>query len=478
MPYKRQWNHRTKIVCTLGPATNTTAIIEKLIRSGMNVARLNRSHGTFDEHVHYIQMVRDAARRLNINVAILIDLPGPKYRTGKMKNASAILEKGSEVTLTSRNIAGDNKLIPLNFPNLSRDVEIGNTILVDDGAIQLRVQDIRGQDVISRVIVGGTLTPGRGVVVPGMRISGPFLTSVLLENLDFAIQQKPDYIALSFVTKAEEVEQVRDILKQKNSDIAIISKIERGEAVRHFDKILEVSDGVMVARGDLGVEIPLKNIPLVQKEIIRRSNMAGKAVITATQMLESMINSPRPTRAEVTDVANAILDGTDAIMLSAETSVGKYPVQSVKMMFEIARVTEQHLPYEQLLVQRGNWLENKTDELISYNACNTAHWLKAAAIVAFTQSGSTARRVSKYRPRTPVLAITPNQEIAGRLILCWGVQAFQIPNPTSVDDLFNIGTNLAIKLGIAKSRDLIVITGGLPVGVAGTTNLLKVQEIL
>jgi len=282
---------------------------------------------------------------------------------------------------------------------------------------------------------------------------------------------------LSFVSRPEEVEQVRAILKRNHSDIPIISKIERREAVKHFNKILAVSDGIMVARGDMGVEIPLRNVPLVQKEIIRKCNIAGKAVITATQMLESMVNSPRPTRAEVTDVANAIMDGTDAIMLSAETSVGKYPVQSVKMMFEIARETEQNLPYEQLLAQRGRWLEHQTDELISYNACYTAYWLKAVAIVAFTQSGSTARRISKYRPRIPVVAITPNQEIAGRLILYWGVQAFQIPNPSSIDDLFNIGTNLVQKLGIAKPGDLIVISGGLPVGTTGTTNLLKVQEI-
>jgi pyruvate kinase len=477
MPHKIHWNQRTKIVCTLGPGVNKPAMIEQLIRAGMNVARLNLSHGTLDEHAHYIRMVRECARRLDSNVAILMDLPGPKYRTGEMQNESAKLKKGSLVTLTGRRIKGDDKIIPINFPSLSQDVKIGSKILVDDGAIQLRVRDVRGKDVVCKVVVGGLVTLGRGVVVPGRPISGPFLTANLRENLDFAIQQQPEYIALSFVSRPEEVEQVRDILQRNHSDLPIISKIERGEAVKYFDKILTVSDGIMVARGDLGVEIPLRNVPLVQKEIIRKCNIAGKAVITATQMLESMVNSPRPSRAEVTDVANAILDGTDAIMLSAETSVGKYPVQSVKMMSEIARETEKHLPYEQLLAQRGQWLEHQTDELISYNACYTAYWLKAVAIVAFTQSGSTARRVSKYRPHIPVVAITPNKEIAGRLILYWGVQAFQIPNPSSVDDLFNIGTNLVQQLGIAKSGDLIIISGGLPVGTTGTTNLLKVQVI-
>jgi len=452
-------------------------MIEKLIRSGMSVARLNLSHGSFQEHARYVRLVRQAAKRLNSNVAVLMDLPGPKYRTGEMKDASVILKKGSEVTLTRRDIAGDSRTIPLNFPTLSEDVKIGSTILVDDGAIQLRVTNIHDKDVISRVMVGGILTARRGVVVPGARISEPFLTSILLRNLDFAILEKPDYIALSFVTLPEEIEQVRQILKLHHADIPIISKIERGEAVKNFSSILAASDGIMVARGDLGVEIPLKNIPHVQKELIRRSNMAFKAVITATQMLESMVNSPRPTRAEVTDVANAILDGTDAVMLSAETSIGKYPAQSVKMMSQIAAETEHHLRYEELLTDRGNWLKKQTDELISYSACNTAHWLKAAAIVAFTQSGSTARRVSKYRPRTPVIAMTPDQEVARRLILYWGVLAFHTPRLTSVDDLFKAGTRLAAELGIAKSGDLIVITGGLPIGVTGSTNLLKVQQI-
>ena len=477
MAQKKQWNLRTKIVCTLGPAVYNSAAIEQLIRAGMNVARLNLSHGTFEEHTNYLRMVREAARRLKMNIAILLDLPGPKYRTGAMKNNAVELKNGSEVILTSQQVVGDNKLIPLNLPNLAKDIRIGNKVLLDDGAMQLRVKEIRGSDVVCKVIVGGILTSGRGVVVPGMRISEPFVTANLRENLDFAVQSKPDYIALSFVSKPEEVDQVREILRQNNSDIPLISKIERAEAVKNFDKILASSDGIMVARGDMGVEIPLKNVPIVQKDIIRRCNMVGKAVITATQMLESMINSPSPTRAEVTDVANAILDGTDAIMLSAETSIGKYPVQAVRMMFEIAKETENHLPYEQILDQRGQWLENQTDEVISFNACYTAYRLRAAAIVAFTQSGSTARRVSKYRSSKPVIAITPNPEVAGRLVLYWGVQAFQVCISPSMDDLFNIGSKLVKELNIAGPGDLIIITGGLPVGIAGTTNLLKVQEI-
>ena len=471
------WNQRTKIVCTLGPGVKSPGMIERLIRAGMNVARINLSHGTLDEHARYISMVRNISGQLGNSVAILADLPGPKYRTGEMKGNSAVLTNGSEVTLTNKLILGDESTIPINFPTLAKDVKLGSKILVDDGNIQLKVTKIDGEDVICKVLAGGVVTKGRGVVVPGAAISGPFLSEQLKQNLDFVVKQLPDFIALSFVTIPQDVTQVRDILTQKKVDIPIISKIERGEAVKNFDKILAVSDGIMVARGDLGVEIALYKVPMVQKEIIRKCNRAAKPVITATQMLESMISSPRPTRAEVTDIANAILDGTDAIMLSAETSVGKYPIQAVNMMHSIAIETERQLPYELLLMQRGQFLENQTDELISYNAVYTAFKLKAAAIVAFTQSGTTARRVSKYRPQIPVIAITPVQETTNRLILSWGVHAFQIASPSSVDDMFNIGTHLAVKLGFIKKGDLIVITGGVPIGVARSTNFLKVQKV-
>jgi pyruvate kinase len=477
MPHKRHWNQRTKIVCTLGPSSSTTTIIERMIRAGMNVARLNLSHGHMEEHARYIREIRNLNQRLESDTAILMDLPGPKYRIGDIKNFSVILKAGSELILSTDGILGDETKVPINLHNLYRDVKTGSMILIDDGAIRLKVMDIRGTDVICKVMVGGILTPGRGVVVPGSRGSESFLTPKLKEYIEFAIQQKPDYLALSFVSCADDVLQVRQILNLKNSSIPLISKIERKEAVKNVDHILAVSDGIMVARGDLGVEIPLKEIPIVQKKIIRKSNIAGKAVITATQMLESMVHFPRPTRAEVTDVANAIIDGTDAIMLSAETSVGKYPVQSVKMMYQIAVETERNLNYEQLLKDRGSWLEQKTDELISYNACYTAYQIKASAIVAYTQSGSTARRVSKYRSRIPVIAITPNKEIAGRLALYWGVQTFQIDNPENVDELFIKAADLAKELGVAKTGDLIVITGGIPLGRAGTTNLLKVHEI-
>lgn len=468
---------RTKIVCTLGPSTSTASVIDRLIRGGMNVARLNLAHSTQAVHSQYIQTVRRVSQRLGSPVAVLIDLPGAKYRIGSLKGGQITLRKGFRITLTSRDIEGDETLVPVSLPNLAQNVKRGNTILLDDGAIKLKVLEINDGEVVCRVMAGGMLTDKRGLVVPGMRVSGRFITDTLREYILFAISQNPDYLAISFITSAEDVIAIKTLLRENNTDIPVIAKIERVQAVRNFDGILTVSDGIMVARGDLGVDIPLERVPLIQKEIIHKCNRAGKPVITATQMLESMVNAASPTRAEVTDVANAIFDGTDAIMLSAETSIGKYPVPTVKMMDRIAREAEKKLPYESLITERGTWIERETDELISYSACHTAYRLGAAAIVAFTQSGSTARRVSKYRPKMPILAITPDNVIAGRLLLHWGVYPFQVAKALSVDELFTTATKLALETSVAKLNNLIVITGGVPVGVAGSTNLLKVEKI-
>jgi pyruvate kinase len=471
------FGRRTKIVCTIGPASGSAAVIEQLIKAGMNVARFNLSHGTYREHTRHIQTIRKLSHDLAIPVATVIDLPGPKYRTGKVKNGQATLRNGAQVILTTRQIKGDDEVIPINFSTLPQDAKVGDTILLDDGAMQLKVLERQGTEVRCKVMVGGILTEGRGLVVPGMHFSSSFITDALRQHILFAVRQQPDYLALSFVGNAKDVTSVRAILCENDADISIIAKIERGVAVDKFDSILSVSEGIMVARGDLGVDIPLEKVPLVQKEIIKKCNQAGKPVITATQMLESMVNASRPTRAEVTDVANAVFDGTDAIMLSEETSTGKYPVQAVKMMGKIAREVEAKLPYEQMLAEHGRWLEQKTDELISYSACHTAQSLGAVALVAFTQSGSTAGRVSKYRPRMPVLAITTNAAVVGRLMLRWGVYPFQIAGPSSVEELFAAGAKLSKELGLAKPGDLIVISGGIPVGIAGTTNLLKVEKV-
>jgi len=468
---------RTKIVCTIGPATGSAAVIEQLIKAGMNVARLNLSHGTYQEHARHIKTVRRLSRRLSTPVAILMDLPGPKYRTGKLKDGPVRLKKGAEVVLTTRQVEGDERVVPVNLPTLPLDIKVGDTVLLDDGAMQLKVLERQGTEVRCKVTVGGMLTDGRGLVVPGMSTSGPFITDALRECILFAIQQRPDYLALSFVTSAEDVTGVKAILQEHDVDMPIVAKIERGAAVSRFGSIMAASEGIMVARGDLGVDIPLEKVPLVQKEIIGKCNQAGKPVITATQMMESMVSAHRPTRAEVTDVSNAIFDGTDAVMLSAETSIGKYPVQAVKMMARIARETETKLAYEQILWERGKWLEQKTDELISYSACHTAQVLGAVALVAFTQSGSTAGRVSKYRPRMPILAITPDAAVVGRSMLGWGVYPIRVDRVSSVEDLFDTAARLAQEMGLAKPGDLIVITGGIPIGVVGSTNLLKVRRV-
>jgi pyruvate kinase len=442
---------RTKIVCTIGPATGSTRMIEKLIRAGMNVARLNLAHGTQAEHARHVQTVRNLSARLHTNVAILMDLPGPKYRTGRLKGGKAFLKKGADLVFTTRQIEGDATRVSVNLPNLPRDTKPGDKILIADGEMQARALKVERDEVVSRVTVGGILTEERGLVVPGMRIS--------------------------FVTEAEDVASVRKLMEEDSAGVPIVAKIERGEAVKNLDAIIASADGIMVARGDLGVEIPLEKVPVVQKEIIGKCNQAGKPVITATEMLLSMVKSVRPTRAEASDVTNAIFDGTDATMLSEETSIGKNPLKAVVIMDKIAREAEKKLPYEIALSEKKIWFEQRTEELISYNACVTAHSLDARAIVAFTESGSTAGRVSKYRPRMAIVAITPEEVTCRRLILHWGVEPVQIAMPSSVAGLFATASRVAKKLGLAKPGDLVVITGGIPLGVGGTTNLLKVEVV-
>ena len=469
-------SRRTKIVCTIGPATASEAMIRKLIEAGMDMARLNLSHGTLAEHAEYVRLVHSLSRSLGTEVSVLLDLPGPKHRIGKLTGGKARLRKGTDVTLTGRQVQGDSSVLPITLPNLAKGLKAGQTILLDDGALQIKALRVEGEDVVGRVTVGGVLVEGRGVVVPGMPISTPFLTDALRKFIDFAVSQSPDYIALSFVTKPEDVTGVKMILKKRGADAPIISKIERREAVKAFDGILEASDGVMVARGDLGVELPLELVPLLQKEFIRKCNRAAKPVITATEMLQSMVSSPRPMRAEASDVANAIFDGTDAIMLSGETSIGKYPVQAVAMMDRISRVTEKDLPYEAVLTDRRDWAGAVTGELIGYDACLTAQRLGAKAIVAYTQSGTTAARVAKYRPKAAILAVTP-VDISGRLVLYWGVHPFKRDIPDSAYGLFSVASEVAKEAGVAKPGDLIVVTGGIPLGQSGSTNLLKVERV-
>jgi pyruvate kinase len=469
--------NKTKLVCTIGPASGSPAIIEELLRTGMNVARLNFSHGTHAEHSGYIKALRKASSKLNIPVAILQDISGPKIRTGKLKSKEVQLKNGADFTLTTKKCLGDQHIASVNLPELTDNVKRDDIIYLDDGAIKLEVVKVTATEIKCRVVVGGILGWNKGVSVPGVNLKIPSVTEKDFKDILFGLEEEVDFIALSFVREAEDVLRVRRFINKKGTEMPLIAKIEKREAWENLDKILAVSDGLMVARGDLGIEVPVEKVPLIQKEIIRKCNRVGKPVITATQMLQSMINSPQPTRAEVTDVANSIFDGTDAIMLSGETAIGRYPVEAAKVMLKIALTTEASLPYGKMLLDKGANLVPQTDDAISYAACHTAHQLGAAAIVAFTSSGSTARRVSKYRPGIPIVAATPSPRQRRRLLLSWGVRPYEVPEPPNMLDLFAQGAELCVKAGVARKGDLVVITAGLPLAVPGTTNLLKVEKI-
>ena len=468
---------KTKIVCTLGPAASSEETIQALVESGMSVARLNLSHGTQEEHTIAAQRVRQASSRVGTPVGLMVDVPGTKYRSGPLTPGVVQLKNGDRLTLTSRDVVGTSDMVSVTPPGIHRDAAIGGALLLDDGLMELRVLDISDQDVACEVVRGGRLTERRGVTTPGKSPSQPFPDERTIKALEFAAEVRADFVALSTVTADENIHIARSILGERGLDGYIISKIERSEALDQFDSILAASDSIMVARGDMGVEVALSDVPVIQKDLIMRCNLEGKPVITATQMLESMLKSPVPTRAEVTDVANAVFDGTDAIMLSGETSVGEYPVEAVKVMAEVATKAEAALPYERMLVEKRRQLEPKTDDAIAYNACQTAHQLDASLIVAFTESGGTAGRVAKYRPKPPVLALTPADQVQRRLTLRWGVTPVIVEGLSDVDGFFAVGEENAVKVAGLKPGNLVVLLAGLPIGVAGGTNLLRVLTI-
>ena len=468
---------KTKIVCTIGPSSIVPSVIKQLLQSGMNVARINASHGTIEEHAEYLELLRREAKKLKLSPAILLDLPGPKDRTGKVKKGGIKLREGAAFILTTRDVLGDESQVSVDLPDLPHHVKLGQTILLDDGLIQLEVESIKADSVKCKVTAGGRLFDNKGVTVPGVTWDIDAVTEEDWKHIDFAVTQDIDFVGLSFVRKADDVMKVREFLHERGSTAKIIAKIERIEGLNNFDEILEAADGVMVARGDLGVQIPIQRVPIVQKELIRKCNHVGKPVIVATQMLESMVDSPMPTRAEATDVANAIFDGSDAIMLSEETAIGHYPVETVDMMSLIALETENALPYDEILASRGKDLQPLTDDAISYAACHTAYQLGARAIIAFTASGSTARRVSKYRPRTPILAITAIESTRRQLSLSWGVTALKVRQPKLVLNMFTEAADAGRKCGLCSAGDLVVVTAGVPMGKSGTTNMLKVEKI-
>ena len=468
---------KAKIVCTIGPASESYITIEKLARAGMDVARMNFSHGTHEEHAQRIERVRRASAALGRPLAALQDLPGPKIRTGRLKVERVWLKEGQEIILTSEAILGDEHKVSVTLESLPRDVRRGDSIFVNDGTIRLDVLDTTETEIRCTIVSGGLLTQMKGINVPGVKLSTEAVTDVDLRHLAFGLDHGIDFVALSFICNAADVTRAKEFIRERNADVPVIAKIERREALKNIDEIIAAADGVMVARGDLGVEVPLQRVPIEQKTIVAKCNAVGKPVIVATQMLESMVNAPRPTRAEASDVANAILDGADAVMLSEETAIGSFPVQAAGMMASIATEAAAALPYHIIPAQKMETAISRPDDAISFAACNIAERLGAAAILAFTTSGSTAMRVAKYRPQCPTLAITPNDRILRRLALVWGLTPHIASESTSVEQLFEQGIEIVKQVGLAASGDLVVMTAGVPSGVPGNTNMLKVERI-
>ena len=467
-------HRKTKIVCTIGPASESSQIIEAMIRAGMNVARLNFSHGTQEEHLRKIKTIRQIADRLKEPVAILQDLSGPKIRVGNVKEGGVELRRGEGFSLTNREIMGDEKRVSVTYPSLPDEVKPGDTILLADGTIELQVLGNSGQDIQCRVVVGGVLTSHKGINFPTRSILASAFTEKDRQDLLFGIQHGVDLIGLSYVKEAADIGEVKRMLEKESADIPVIAKIERKEALEHIDEILLASDGIMVARGDLGMETPLERIPNVQKMLIRKANGLGKPVITATQMLRSMVDHTRPTRAEVTDVVNAIYDGTDAVMLSEETASGRFPVEAVQMMAKIAQASEEEFPFDKFLKRETEGRTN-LPQAISHAASLLAEEVDAVAIVTPTESGSTTRWVSKLRPRQPILALSRHLSTIRRLNLCWGVYPVLVPDWKDTDDMLERAKRMPKELGIASTGDKIVIIAGVPISIPGTTNLIKVE---
>jgi pyruvate kinase len=466
---------RTKIVCTIGPASRSPETLEQLIRAGMNVARLNFSHGTQVEHLEVITAVRRIAQRLGRAVAILQDLAGLKIRIGEIASGTVRLEAGAPFTLTTRQVLGSRQEVFVDYPRLTEDVHPGDRLLLSDGDLELEVIGTTDGDVHCRVIAGGTLASRKGVNLPTRSITGAIITDKDRGDLTFGLRHGVDYVAQSFVRTAADVVEMRGMIQDHGSAVPLIAKIETQDALTNIDEIIDSVDGVMVARGDLGVAIPLATVPRLQKMLIAKANGAGKPVITATHMLRSMQDSPRPTRAEVTDVANAVLDGTDAVMLSEESAIGKFPVEAVRMMAAIAADAESSFPFDAWLHRFE--VGGLPPDAVARAACSMAAEIGAAAIVTCTESGATARRMARYRPRAPILAPTPHAETYRRLALVWGVTPLMNQGQAKTDELLDGAFAAALAAGCVRRGDIVVITAGVCVASPGMTNVIKVETL-
>lgn len=469
---------KTKIVCTIGPASESLETLKELMLLGMNVCRLNFSHGNHEEHLQRIKNIKQAREELNLPVAIMLDTKGPEIRLGDFSVEQIQLSIGDKFTLTTREVLGDQSQVSVSYKDLPKDVHIGGHILIDDGLVDLKIVDITDTDIETEVLNYGILKSRKGVNVPGAKINLPSITEKDYGDLVFGIENGIDFVAASFIRKADDVINIRKILEENGgSDVQIISKIESQEGVDNLIEIINVSDGIMVARGDLGVETRTEVMPLVQKEIIRKANITGKPVITATQMLDSMIRNPRPTRAEVTDVANAIIDGSDAIMLSGETAAGSYPVEAVKVMSEIAVSTENSKDFKDSTKVRATWVDGYTTSSISHATKDLSEQLGASAILTATTTGSTSRAVSRLRPNMQIIAATYDESVMRKLALSWGVYPVISEMCDSTDEVIDKSIKAALEKNLVKEGDLIVITAGVPAGIGGTTNLIKVHTI-
>lgn len=469
---------KTKIVATIGPTSESEEILEKLFEAGVNVCRLNFSHGDHEEHQKRIDTIKRVRERMNLPIALMLDTKGPEIRLKNFKEGVVDIKQGQDFTLTTKDILGDETIVGISYEGLPHDLDIGGRVLIDDGLVEFRVKELTDTDILMEALNDGVLKNHKGVNVPNVRISLPALTEKDIDDIIFGVKNDMDFIAPSFIRKASDVNDIRRILEDNGGiKIDIISKIENQEGVDNIDEIINVSDGIMVARGDLGVEVPTEIIPLIQKDLIRKCNLAGKPVITATQMLDSMMRNPRPTRAEVTDIANAIIDGSSAIMLSGETAAGKYPLEAVQMMYSIAINTENSLDYKEILKLRSLKNEISTTNAISKATVNTASDLGAKAIITATSSGYTSKAISKFRPKAPIIAATTSEKVMRKMALEWGVYPVLAPLSKSTDEVIDLSIKATIDAGYADEGDLVVITAGIPVGLSGTTNMIKVHTI-
>ena len=469
---------RTKIICTLGPAVDDEKLLRELIVNGMNGARLNFSHGTHEEHKQRVERFKKVRDSLKLPIPLLLDTKGPEIRTGKFIGGEATLKRGERFILTNEDVLGDQTKAAVTYKDLYKDVKKNGRILLNDGLVELAVEKIDGQDIHCVVLNGGVIRNNQGINVPDASINLPSLTPQDIKDIIFGIENDFDFIAASFVRKPDDVIHIRKVLEQHGgADLKIIAKIENRQGIENFDEILEVADGIMVARGDLGVEISVEEVPIVQKALIEKCYRYGKPVITATQMLDSMIRNPRPTRAEASDIANAIYDRTSAIMLSGETAIGNYPLESLIVMGKIAEKAERAIDYWTAFTQNKYDAMGRITDAISHATCTTAMDLDVAAIVAFTQSGYTAKMISRMRPACFIIAITPVERVQRQLALSWGVIPLLVDEVTTADALFDMGEKKTVESGYVKNGDLIVITGGVPIGVSGTTNTMKVNMV-